>query len=165
MSNPTTGENRFTGRHMLAIMVAFFGVIITVNVTMAVLANTTWSGFVVRNSYVAGLEFNRKAEEARKQDELGWASQVAVSDGTVIFSLSDAEGDSVYFNAGTATFRRPTTDTEDATVKLLPGPGGTLVAPVALRNGSWIIELNASARQDTPWHEMTRILLREGQMR
>ena len=40
----------FTGRHMAAIMVAFFGVIIAVNFTMARFATATFGGRVVENS-------------------------------------------------------------------------------------------------------------------
>ena len=41
---------RFTGYHMLAIMVAFFGVVIAVNLTMATFASRSWTGLVVENS-------------------------------------------------------------------------------------------------------------------
>jgi nitrogen fixation protein FixH len=58
----------FTGWHMLAIMVAFFGVVISVNMLMAYYANTSWSGILAKNTYVASQDFNAKAEEAR-----GWA--------------------------------------------------------------------------------------------
>jgi nitrogen fixation protein FixH len=61
----------FTGKHMLATMVAFFGVIITVNLIMARFAVTTWSGLVVPNTYVASQQFNAKAAEARAIDAIG----------------------------------------------------------------------------------------------
>ncbi|MGO4840209.1 FixH family protein, partial [Rhizobiaceae sp. 2RAB30] len=72
------GNGTFTGRHMLAIMVAFFGTIIAVNVTMATLAGRSWTGFVVKNSYVASQEFNRKAEQGRAQAALGWESRLTM---------------------------------------------------------------------------------------
>lgn len=165
MSKSNSTNNQFTGRHMLTVMIAFFGVIITVNVTMAVYANTTWSGFVVRNSYVAGLEFNKKAEEASKQAALGWTSQTIVSDGHVSFSITDDKGESVVLAEGTATFRRPVSDTEDTVVTLSRHPDGSLIAPMELRDGSWIVELNAATENETPWHEMERLLLRGGQTR
>ena len=48
----------FTGRHMLAAMLGFFGVVIAVNVVMATLAAKTFSGTVVDNSYVASQQRN-----------------------------------------------------------------------------------------------------------
>jgi nitrogen fixation protein FixH len=64
---------RFSGWHATAIIVAFFGVVVAVNVTMATLAVRTFGGTVVENSYVASQEYNRWLAAARKQDELGWS--------------------------------------------------------------------------------------------
>lgn len=62
----------FNGRHMTAILVAGFGVVLAVNVTMATLASTTFGGIVVENSYVASQDFNRWLDEAAKEKALGW---------------------------------------------------------------------------------------------
>jgi len=62
----------FTGRHMAVFMVTFFAVVIVVNVTMARLASSSFTGVVVENSYVASQHFNRWLEEARAEDRLGW---------------------------------------------------------------------------------------------
>ena len=56
-------RREFTGYHMVAVMTLFFGTIISVNLLMAWYANTSWSGLVVKNSYVASQEFNGKLEE------------------------------------------------------------------------------------------------------
>ena len=50
----------FTGKHMLAIMIAFFGVVFAVNFTMVYFSRHSWTGLVVENSYVASQEFNEK---------------------------------------------------------------------------------------------------------
>ena len=57
----------FSGRHMLLTMLAFFGVIIGVNLTMAWFARSSWTGLVVENSYVASQEFNAKMEARIKE--------------------------------------------------------------------------------------------------
>ena len=155
-------SGQFTGRHFLLIMVAFFGVIIAVNVTMAVYANTSWTGFVVRNSYVAGLEFNRKAQEHRAQAALGWKSVLSGAGGRLRFALTDAEGRPVQLKAGTANLRRPVSDAEDATVTLAPVSGGALGADMALRDGIWIAEIEADAGRDAAWHEVYRFIVRGG---
>ncbi|WP_232492815.1 FixH family protein [Novosphingobium kaempferiae] len=68
---PFSGQN-FTGGHMTAILVAGFGVVVAVNVTMATLASTTFGGIVVENSYVASQDFNRWLDEAAREKALGW---------------------------------------------------------------------------------------------
>src|SRR5690606_31679205 len=55
----------FTGWHMFGAMVLFFGVIISVNLYMAWQATHTWSGLVVKNTYIASQEFNGKVAEAK----------------------------------------------------------------------------------------------------
>lgn len=63
---------RFSGWHMTAILLAFFGVVVTVNMTMAMFATRTFGGTVVENSYVASQKYNGWLEAARKQRQLGW---------------------------------------------------------------------------------------------
>ncbi len=63
---------RVTGWHMTAILLAFFGVVVAVNLTMATLATRTFGGVVVENSYVASQKYNGWLAAARKQDRLGW---------------------------------------------------------------------------------------------
>lgn len=63
---------RFSGRHMTAILLAFFGVVVAVNFTMATFATRTFGGVVVANSYVASQKYNGWLAAARRQDQLGW---------------------------------------------------------------------------------------------
>jgi nitrogen fixation protein FixH len=162
-SQPATRE--FTGRHMLYIMLAFFGVIITVNVTMATLANTTWTGLVVPNSYIASQEFNGKAAAGRAQAALGWTSEWTIADGEFIYRLVDANGQPVAMDRATATFRRPAHEGEDLTIELRALPGGGVAGDVAPADGAWMIEVNADARLDAPYREVRRLFLREGIVR
>lgn len=62
----------FSGWHMTAVLVGFFGVVIAVNSVMATLAVRTFGGTVVDNSYVASQEYNSWLAAARKQQQLGW---------------------------------------------------------------------------------------------
>lgn len=64
---------RITGRHAAAALVAFFGVVIAVNVTMAMFATRTFGGVVVENSYVASQKYNGWLAAAERQKRLGWS--------------------------------------------------------------------------------------------
>lgn len=66
---------RFTGRHMTAILLAFFGVVVAVNFTMATFATRTFGGVVVENSYVASQKYNGWLKAAREQGALGWKAK------------------------------------------------------------------------------------------
>ena len=62
-------ERRFTGRHAALLFVGSFGIIISVNVALAVNAVRTFPGLEVKNSYVASQEFN---DRLHAQTALGW---------------------------------------------------------------------------------------------
>jgi nitrogen fixation protein FixH len=75
---------RFTGWHMFAILAAFFGVVIVVNVYMARLATGTFSGEIVTNSYEASQHYNQWLDEAAREKALGWTVDVTrMADGRV----------------------------------------------------------------------------------
>ncbi len=83
----------FTGRHMALVMIGFFGVVIAVNVLLANLAVSTFSGTVVENSYVASQGFNRLLGAAKADKALGWKMALGrAGSGAVRFTLSDASG-------------------------------------------------------------------------
>ncbi len=88
-----TGHRRaFTGWHMLAVMVAFFGVIVAVNLFMASRAVGSFSGTVVPNSYVASQHYNDWLAEGRRQAALGWTIDARRrSDGRVVLALRGAD--------------------------------------------------------------------------
>jgi len=63
---------RFTGFDMMGLTIAFFAVVVSVNMVMATLATRTFGGTVVENSYVASQKFNHWLDKARVQSALGW---------------------------------------------------------------------------------------------
>ncbi len=73
-----TASKRFTGYHMAAILVAFFGVVIAVNLVMARFAIGTFGGTVVDNSYVASQQYNSWLRAARAQKALGWTTRLTL---------------------------------------------------------------------------------------
>jgi len=62
----------FDGRHMAAIFVGGFGIVIAVNVTMATMAVESFHGTVVDNSYVASQNYNGWLDKAAASRALGW---------------------------------------------------------------------------------------------
>ena len=80
-------QPKFTGKHMLIVMLCFFGVIITVNLTMATLATKSWTGLVVKNGYIASQHFNENKKAHEELVAAGWRSELEYNDGTFILSL------------------------------------------------------------------------------
>ena len=69
---PRANQRIFTGWHMATILVAFFGIVIAVNLVNARYAGATFGGVVVENSYVASQQFNDWLDEAKTENALGW---------------------------------------------------------------------------------------------
>lgn len=162
---PLQQPRQFTGRHMLAIMVAFFGTIIAVNLVMATFANTSWTGLVVQNTYVASQQFNERVAEARAQQSLGWKGALAIKAGEIRYSLVDASGAPVPAESVTVSFRRPSYEAEDWQVKLARAADGAYVAPAAVRDGIWIVNTEAVIPDRAPYHEARRIVVSRGEVK
>lgn len=165
MSTTTRKPREFTGRHMLAIIPAFFGVVIAVNLTMATLANTSWTGLVVENTYVASQQFNKKAEEGRAQAALGWTGKLTIAWGEVRYSLTDAAGKPVPLHAVKVLFRHPAYENEDKAVTLALASGEEFAAQHMPKDGVWIVEVDADAGLDRPYRDVRRIIISHGALK
>lgn len=83
---------RFTGWHMLAILIGGFGIVIAVNFTMAYYASSTFGGTVVDNSYVASQRYNDWLDEARRQDALGWSQEIEREGDRLVIRADNGQG-------------------------------------------------------------------------
>jgi len=136
---------RFTGWHMLAMMVGFFGVVIAVNVTMARIALGSFGGVVVENSYVASQEFNGWLDAAETQEKLGW--QVETSwreDGRLALQVSGAPDALV----ATASVRHPLGHLPTRELVFEQSPSGEYVSTEELPQGRWTMRLTLASDTD-----------------
>ncbi len=147
MPTPTTQPKQFTGRHMLFAMLAFFGVIITVNLTMAMFANSTWTGLVVKNSYVASQAYNRELEQAKVQAARGWTGNISYSDGSVVLSLTDKAGQPVLLETLIARIGRPAFEQADHRVAMVHQGNGVYHAEDTLEPGIWQVSVRGTSSQ------------------
>lgn len=134
---------RFTGWHMTAILVAFFGVVIVVNVGMARLAMHTFSGVVVENSYDASQQFDRWLDEAAKEQALGWHANVArQADGHVVVTLTGKGLDQAVL---TGEGWHPLGQLADRPLTFHRIAGGDYLSDQALPDGRWRLRLKVVA--------------------
>ncbi|NBC37476.1 hypothetical protein GTZ99_13050 [Novosphingobium sp. FSY-8] len=134
---------RFTGRHMAIIMVAFFGVVIAVNVYMASLATSTFSGVVVKNAYDASQEFNVWLDEAAKEKALGWSAKVERrADGRVAVTLKGSDAAAIPSDAAlSGEAWHPLGQEADRVVSFRRQADGSFVSFDALPAGRWRLRL------------------------
>lgn len=136
----TTGP--FTGRHITAIIVAFFAVVIAVNLYMARSAISTFGGVVVDNSYVASQKYNSWLQEARREKALGWSAKAhRRGDGKLIVTLAGAPADAALSgDAWHPLGRRP-----DIPMQFARQSDGSFLSDQVLPRGRWRMRLEAKA--------------------
>lgn len=88
-------KGTITGWHATAALVAFFGVVVAVNLVMAMFATSTFGGVVVENSYVASQKYNDWLAAAERQSELGWKITTGVDDERRVTVALTVEGANV----------------------------------------------------------------------
>jgi nitrogen fixation protein FixH len=136
----TASPKPFTGRHMLAVLLGFFGIVIAVNIALAMLAVDTWTGLVVENAYVASQHFNEDLEKAHEQQALGWHSTLAYTAGTLHFAIAGANNAPLPGMTVAVTLQRPTHEGEDRRLALTPAASGGYERAVRLPKGTWNAE-------------------------
>ena len=141
-----------TGRHVLAIVVTFFAVIIAVNVFMAYSAIGTFPGLETPNSYVASQEFDklRAAQEA-----LGWKVDVSLDGEQLVVDIRDTAGDAVEVAVIGGIFGRATHVKDDQEPVFSQSSTGAYVAPIGkLAGGNWHYRMRATAKDGTPFQQL-----------
>lgn len=136
---------RFTGWHMLAIMVAGFGLVIAVNVVMARAAISTFGGEVVENSYVASQRYNVWLKAAAAQKSLGWHVAASADPARILhIAVTDAAG-APLLGQVTVTARHPLGRMPDQRIGLHANRSDH-AADRPLPPGRWLLHVDVRAQ-------------------
>jgi len=155
---------RFTGWHMLACMVAFYAVIITVNFTMATMASRSWTGLVVKNSYVASQKFNDDLVASAEQAAKGWRSVVAYGDGVMLIEVSNRKGVQPVMEGATLFVGRPAFEQQDRSIPVSATDGaGRIVVPLNLEEGDWFARFEATVNGERYRRDVRFLVTADGQ--
>ncbi len=145
-----------TGRHVLAITVSAFAVIIGVNLTLAYQAVSTFPGLEVQNSYVASQGFNtRKAA----QEALGWQMAPSYAGGRVDLVFTDRNGVPVEVTELDVLIGRTTSTMDDARPAFVP-MGDVYSAAQPLSRGKWMVKVTARSLDGTLFEQRSELFVR-----
>jgi nitrogen fixation protein FixH len=154
-----------TGTTVFVILVAFFGVVIGVNVTMMKLAIATLPGTDVDSPYAAGLTYEREIAAARGQAARKWQVDARIkrsADGgaTVRVEARDAAGRPVTGLTFSGRLERPTDKRADLSVELAEiGIGVYGGSAAAVAPGQWDLVLEGDARGERMFTSRNRVIL------
>ena len=152
---------QFTGRHMLIILVSFFGVILLMNIVFAWLALGSWPGLLARNGFRASQSYNQQISEAQVQSDLNWRSEIVLVDGSLGLTITDSDGTPVTGLDVKATVGRPTHEGADRDY-LLTETGRAYASPAALTDGIWTISVQGAREGNIIYRQDFRISIRNG---
>lgn len=148
----------FTGRHMIGVLVLFFGTIITVNLFLAYSANSTWTGLVVKNTYVESQKFNQRTETFKKQAAMGWQYDVTYADGQFSVSLLDSFSAPIKNAIVVADIGRPVQEGEDQILQLAE-TNGQYSVDAELAPGLWRARIKVIGPLGEQWQRTARFSL------
>ncbi len=112
------------GWHVLAGLIAFFGVIIAVNVIFITQATRTFPGESVSHPYEKGIRYNETLEARAQTQKEGWKASISIAENnTVEVQIDNKEGPVDGLDVSVRLFW-PGLPHADQNLKLLPsGPG------------------------------------------
>ena len=145
LAGPFLSRGELTGRRVLAMTLAFFAVIIGVNVILAQRAIGSFPGVEAPNTFVASQEFDNPREA---QEKLGWTVVPHHEGGFIKLAITDAAGQPVEAASLDVLIGRPTSARDDVT-PAFTFVGGIYEAPVDLAPGQWMLKLEAVAKDGT----------------
>ena len=130
-----------TGRHVLIMLLAFFGVLFAVNAIFVMVSLKSFPGETADNSYLYGLNYNDVLAERAAQSRLGWRVQVTgVEKHQIEVVFTDADGLALTELKITGEVNRPAHDnTQQEIVFLEKGDGAYIANIQSLAGGAWDI--------------------------
>jgi nitrogen fixation protein FixH len=139
-------RGEFTGRRMAIVTFTFFGIVIAVNLFMAMMATSTFGGTVVDNSYVASQRFNGWLQEAREQAALQWDADMTLDPSGHLVTRSWSPAGPIVGAKVEAHATHPLGRAPEHRLALTPVADGLYRSTAALPSGRWIVRL--SVRRD-----------------
>jgi len=155
-----------TGRIVLVWLLAFFGVIFSVNITMMTLAVETLPGTDVDNPYGAGLAYNNEITAARAQEARGWqvvahVERQADGEGSIRVEARDAAGKPLSGMVFSARLARPTDRRADHDVGLTERESGVYRGTSeGVAVGQWDLIIEGERGSERMFLSRNRLVLR-----
>lgn len=155
-SDRRIGPHQFTGKHMLWIMITFFGTVMLVNGALAYFAIESWTGLVVPNSYVASQSFNKDTEIRTQAVDNGAEVSVAIENGYIILHIAGKQKEALSASGLKGELRHPVDGRKEAVVEFQLSGRGTYQSLTPLPVGTWVGDISGDINGYGQWAEAVR---------
>ena len=165
MLKSNVSERPLTGRKVLVMLIAFFGVVIVVNVTMMKLAIVTLPGTEVDSAYTASLGYEKEIAAAHDQNARNWQVDAHIQRGTdggatVQVEAHDTSGRPMTGLKFQGRLERPTDKRADLPVELAEvGIGVYRGSAPRVAPGQWDLVLEGDAAGQRMFLSKNRVVL------
>jgi nitrogen fixation protein FixH len=165
MSRASASPKPLTGGKVLAMLVAFFGVVMGVNFTMMKLATLTLPGTDVDSAYAASLAYENEIAAAREQDARNWKvdahlARDANGGAALEVEARDGNGRPLTGLQFTSRLERPTDRRADRAIELSEAGGGRYRGNgSAIGPGQWELVLESEAQGRRVFLSRNRVVL------
>ncbi len=161
---PMSKPRPITGWTVLAAMVAFFTVVVVVNLVMVRFALTTFGGLEVESSYKAGLAFSREAADARAQDARNWKVDARIlprgEDALIEIAALDSAARPLAGFEVSAMLVHPTDRRRDQVVPLREDVPGVYRGIAGGHSGQWDLVIEFAKDRARLFRSKSRVQLR-----
>ncbi len=137
-------KKELTGRHVLYMLLAFFGVMLAVNIYFTVAAVKSFRGEDVPRSYRQGLEYNQTLAARAVQNDMDWSVRANQIDDRIVLLFQDNDGQAITQLSVEAKLRHPVDTARDLPVKFSPNAEGRYEATNIPLGGKWLLVGTAS---------------------
>ena len=149
------------GKHVLAMLLLFFGTVFGVNFYMARVAILTFSGLEAEKPYQEGLRYDDEIHRAREQGKRGWTVDASVrplGEGAFIdVTQQDAAGLVTPSLKFTALFSHPADRRRDVKTDLAKVDAGRYQASAPVGAGQWDLVIEARTGSEILFRSVTRV--------
>lgn len=148
-----TGRFSLKGRHVLAMLLAFFASIVAANAIFITLAVRTFPGEEEKKSYLQGLHFNDRLKERESQAALGWNAEIAqerpsTGEAKIELAFMSRSFAPVTGLKVTGSLSGLVDDTKDRALDFVEAaPGVYRVMIVGIDSGAWRLDATATGRR------------------
>jgi nitrogen fixation protein FixH len=156
------GGRPLTGRSVLMMLIAFFGIMLLANFIMARQAVKTFSGLDSDNPYDSGLAYNTEVAAAKAQAALGWSVDLnQTADGAatqVTATVKDKAGQPVTGLDVNMRFIYPATRKFDRETAAAAVADGVYSGSAQLIAGKWEVEVDFKRNGERQFRSRNQII-------
>jgi nitrogen fixation protein FixH len=165
MTKPLPAQKPLTGRVVLIATLAFFAVVIGVNIFMAHMAISTLPGTEVDSAYKASLAYQGEINAARDQDARNWKVDAKIerrADGAAALRVEarDSDGRPLTGMAFSGRLERPADQRADKLIAFAELPDGEYRGNVAgVAPGQWELVIEGDMQGKRVFLSRNRVVL------